>query len=400
MGRLLLSSIVAVAGLAAAGCARPAVSRLVPPGDTDGADPRVRRGDFEGRVLLTGELRAVHADSIVVPRVPRYQTSIRWMEADGATVVAGQKVVEFDNSSFASDLEEKKLALDQATTDFEQKQAESAGMLAQKELDVEQRRIAFEKAKADADVPESLLARREYQERMLALEKAKVEHDKAVEALEAARKSAAEDETQRRIAIDKARREIDLSQSSLGALVQRAPRDGILVVADSWDGRKLQIGDPAWVGMTVMEIPDLQEMEVEASLSDVDDGRIRVGMPTRCTIDAYSDSAIRGSVQSISPIATEARRGGSRRAFTVIVSLEESDPKRLRPGMSVKVEVTTGIEKGVLLAPRTALAFDSRPVRALLAGGEEREIELGPCGAIECVVRSGLSEGDRLGVRG
>jgi HlyD family secretion protein len=182
--------------------------------------------------------------------------------------------------------------------------------------------------------------------------------------------------------------------------VQRAPRDGILVVSDSWDGRKLQIGDPAWVGMTVMEIPDLTEMEVEATLSDVDDGRVRAGMPATCTVDAYADRPIRGTVKEISPIAIESRRGGSRRAFTVIVSLEASDPDRLRPGMSVKVEVATGTETGVLLAPRAALALDARPVRARLAGGEEREVQLGPCGALECVVRAGLSEGDRLGERG
>jgi HlyD family secretion protein len=399
MNRFLLPPILAAA-LAAGGCARPGVSRLVPAAGPEEPDLRVRRGDLEGRVLLTGELRAVHAESVVVPRVPRYQTSIRWMEADGAVVKAGQKVVEFDNSSFASDLEEKRLALTQATTELEQKKAEAAGLLAQRELEVVQKRIALEKASADASVPESLLARRDYQERVLALEKARLESAKAEEALRAARRSVEEEETQRGIAIDKARREIDLAESSLGALVQSAPRDGILVVSNSWDGRKLQIGDPAWVGMTVMEIPDLGEMEVEAALSDVDDGRIRAGMPATCTVDAYADRPIRGAVKEISPIATESRRGGSRRAFRVIVSLEASDPARLRPGMSVKVEVGTGAEKGVLLAPRAALSLDGRTVRALLADGEEREVRLGPCGALECVVRSGLSEGERLGSRG
>jgi hypothetical protein len=400
MGRVFFTSICAALALAVAGCSSPGVSRLVPVAGPEEPDLRVRRGDFEGRVLLTGELRAVHAESIVVPRVPRYQTSIRWMEADGTVVSAGQKVIEFDNSSFASDLEEKKLALTQATTDFEQKKAELRGLLAQKELDVEQRRIALEKARFEAEIPEALLPRREYQERQLLFEKARVESDKADEALVAARRGAEEEEIQRRIAIDKARREIDLAQSSLGALVQSAPRDGILVVANSWDGRKLQIGDPAWVGMTVMQIPDLSQMEVEAALSDVDDGRIRAGMPATCTVDAYADSPLRGTVKEISPIATEPRRSPSRRVFTVIVSLAASDPARLRPGMSVKVEVATGTETGVLLAPRASLLFDSEKVRAVLADGQEREVRLGACGALECVVLSGLSEGDRLGIRG
>ena len=41
-----------------------------------------------------------------------------------------------------------------------------------------------------------------------------------------------------------------------------------------WEGRKLQEGDTVWVGMTVASLPDLDSMIVEASLSDVDDGRI------------------------------------------------------------------------------------------------------------------------------
>src|SRR5512137_738078 len=48
----------------------------------------VRRGEFRERFVLTGELDAVRADQIVVPRTPVWVIAIRWMEADGATVEA------------------------------------------------------------------------------------------------------------------------------------------------------------------------------------------------------------------------------------------------------------------------------------------------------------------------
>jgi multidrug resistance efflux pump len=400
MKRVLAALVPAVLALAAGACSGSHADRPVIPGSTAPPDLRVHRGDFHGRAVLTGELRAVHAENITVPRVPGYQTSIRWMEADGSVVAAGQKVVEFDNSAFVSDLEDKKLALTQATTDFEQKKAEVAGTLGQKEFELAQRHVALEKARTDAEVPEAILMRREYQERQLALEKARVEHEKGVEDLDAARKSSDEDLTQRQIAIDKAKREIGAAESAIGALVQTAPRAGILVVSNFWDGRKLQIGDPAWVGMTVMQIPDLAEMEVAAGLSDVDDGMVQAGMPATCTIDAYPEAAIHGVVKEVSPIAVAPHDSPARRVFAVVVSLDRSDPEKMRPGMSVKVEVDTGARKNVLLASRVALTLDSEPPRARLESGEEREVRLGPCGPLECVVEKGLAEGDRLGKRG
>src|SRR2546423_13516590 len=60
--------------------------------ESDGAarpDLRVRRGAFRGDVVITGELRAGRGDELVVPRLPQWQTSIKWMSPDGAEVKQG-----------------------------------------------------------------------------------------------------------------------------------------------------------------------------------------------------------------------------------------------------------------------------------------------------------------------
>jgi hypothetical protein len=68
--------------------------------------------------------------------------------------------------------------------------------------------------------------------------------------------------------------------------------------------------------------------------------------------------------------------------------------------MSAKVEVEVLRRAGVLLAPRAALDRGASPARALLEGGGEAEVRLGPCNAQECVVEGGLAEGTRLRNRG
>ncbi len=91
-GLWLVIPLVASAGGRSAGGAPPRGQARVVSGEA----LRVVRGDFEDRILLTGELEAARAELISVPRVPSWQVSIRWLEADGAEVQKGQKVAELD----------------------------------------------------------------------------------------------------------------------------------------------------------------------------------------------------------------------------------------------------------------------------------------------------------------
>ena len=368
--------------------------------DGGGAAPSgaiVRRADFRGRFLLTGELKAVRSTDLVVPRTPSWQIQIRWMETDGATVQAGQKVLEFDNSSFTGELEEKRLAEAQAENALLAQEAQAAAAEAENRYQLAQRQSDLEKAKIDAAVPAELRPQRDHQEKQLALHRAQAQYENARETLDAQRRGAREEREVLRIQLEKATREVRIAEQSIGALVLTAPRGGILVVNDHpWEGRKLQVGDSAWVGLAVMSIPDLAEMEVDAMLVDVDDGIIAVGMPAVCTLDTYPDQSFPGVVKEITPIAQAMGRRSQRRAFRAVIDLERSDPERMRPGMSVKVEITTRTLAGVLLAPRSSLDLDVSPPRALLPDGGSVEVTLGLCGALECVVEDGVGEGTLL----
>ncbi|HJQ98502.1 MAG TPA: hypothetical protein VJ826_09315, partial [Candidatus Polarisedimenticolaceae bacterium] len=169
------------------------------PGGAAASDLTVRRGSFAGRFLLTGELEAVRADKLTVPRIPNWQTTIRWMEAEGAVVKAGQKLIEFDTSSFAADFKEKQLRVEILNGDLEQAEAQRDASENEKTFQVEQRRIALDKAKVNAEVPAEFLRGKEYQENQLARRRAEIELDKAREDLEASRSSAEETVLQKRI---------------------------------------------------------------------------------------------------------------------------------------------------------------------------------------------------------
>lgn len=358
---------------------------------------RVTRGELRRTLLLSGELEAAEAHVLSVPRSPSWRLEIRWLEEDGARVAAGQPVVEFDNSQFASDLEEKRLAVSGAVEELTRLQAAAAQREAEKRFAVEQRQAEVERARLKAEVPAELIAAAELERRRLDLRRAETGLAKAVEELGAERRATEADLALQRLALDRARREVATAETALEALRLTAPTAGILVIEDHpWEGRKLEAGDSVWTGLTVARIPDLQTLRARAVLFDVDHGKVEPGMPATCTVGAYPELGLTGRVAEVSQVAREVESSTLRRFFEVDVDLDGVDPERLRPGMSVKTEVVVASRAGVLTAPREALDLDAEPPRAALAGGGRTEVALGPCNATRCVVESGLAEGQRL----
>ncbi len=357
----------------------------------------VRQGTFVQTVLLTGELQAVRADSIKVPNTPTWNVRIRWMDEDGATVKAGQKILEFDNAAFVAELEDKKLGAAKAEKAYLQQGAQSKAETAEKNFLVQKQKAELEKARLDARVPKEVVSLRDYQDKQLALQRAETEYVKAAKDLEAQRRGAREELAIRRAELDKSLHDIRVAEKAIEDLTLYAPRDGILVVGEiPWERRRLEVGDTVWLGMEVMTIPDLNAMQVTASLSDVDAGLVDVGMPVEVVLDTYPENQFRGVVTSVTTVAQETGPRTLRRAFHVTVSLDETDPERMRPGMSVKAQVQRVQLGNVLLAPRAGLSFGEDHAVALLESGVAIEVELGPCDAHDCVVDTGLREGDIL----
>jgi len=294
------------------------------------------------RLILTGELAAVRSVSVAVPRTPVWIANLRWLETDGAQVRKGQRIAEFDSSSFTGTLEEKELSLQDAEADLVRFDAEADVTLSDKSFALDEKQTVREKAKVDAAVPVDLRSRREWEEKQLALKKAEVEVEKAFEDREAFRKASKADRDVKEIAIGRARTEIRTAREAIAALILTAPQDGILVVGENpRERRKIQVGDGLWPGVVVARIPDLTAIQVEAWLYDVDDGRVRVGDPAIATVDAFPTLKLRGRVTDISAIAGQPVNESLRRAFRVVIPLDTKPVEGLRPGMSVKVEIGT-----------------------------------------------------------
>ncbi len=394
--------LLAVLCLSCLGCSGDREVAADPPAPTRSQSnaTAVVRGDFRQSLLLTGELASAAGEVIVVPRLPSWETTIRWMVDDGAFVAEGDRVMELDTAQIASELENKITARQQSLNQLAAKQAEIQQQFAQKRFAVERARVDRRKAEIEASVPEDVQSEKLYQEKQLAFEQVRVEHQKALADQEGYEESSAAELEVLNIDLRTTEREVREAQDAIDAMVLRAPQSGIVVAAENRrEGRKYQVGDTVSVGRSVLEIPDLSRMIVNANLSDVDDGKIASGMRTVCTMDAYPGIQVLGTVVSMSPVAQERDFRSMQRHFRVLLDLDESLAEVMRPGMSVKVEIETTRREDALLAPRAALRFTDTEALLELADGELYPVTLGPCNAHQCVLEEGPDEGTLVAAR-
>ena len=162
--------------------------------------------------------------------------------------------------------------------------------------------------------------------------------------------------------------------------------------------RKLQPGDTVWPGYGVASIPDPTAMEVAATLSEVDHGRIEAGMKVRCILDTYPDRTFEGKVEEVRAVAAEPRRmaGGSSPAsgFPVRISLARTDPV-MRPGLSVRVEVVRHAWPAALTVPRQAVRFEGE--QAVVVRKGETRGDAGPPGRMHAHSTASWSPGSAEG---
>jgi HlyD family secretion protein len=387
---------IQLAGLAVIAAATVACGSVAA---TSGSEARVERRTVEDVFLLTGELAAVRGVELAVPRIPGMGggLQVQWIAEDGAEVAAGDVVVELDNSRISSTLEEHRTRAVQAAIALEQRESALQAERASRLFELERTAVELEQARVEAAIPQELRSRKEWHEKQQALVAAEAAHEKARLALAAHDRGGAAELSVQRIALDKARREVIQAEESLRSLQLRAPRPGVVLLGRSpRDDRPVQVGDTLWPGLRAASLPDLSLLEVAGYLPEVDDGRVRPGQAARVILDSALDRVHAGRVEDVAAVAQDARYAGG---FKVRVSLQRTDPGSMRPGLSARVEVVRQVFTDALVVPRSALTWKGDQAQARRPGGGTTDVTLATCLALECVVREGLQEGDRVALR-
>lgn len=183
---------------------------------------------------------------------------------------------------------------------------------------------------------------------------------------------------------------VDSLAASLGKSTIRAPFDGVVTLQEA------KVGAAVSGGSKLISLVSLDDMYIEANVSEIHIGKIAAGNPVSVTFDAFPGEVFPGNVSYIEP--GDVLIDGIVN-YKVRVSLEELDP-RVKSGLTANLKIETAKKTDVATLPLYAVIKegDQAFVNKIVNGKPQKTpVSLGLSGSDGTVeISSGLEAGDRV----
>ena len=369
----------------------------------------VRRDDWTDWLEVRGEVKALR--SITLSASPRAGSELQILKIvpSGTVVKAGDVVVEFDGVRRQRQLDEQRAALRQAQAEVARARAEAKLKGEENDTKVTKAGYDVERARLEASKSE-VIAPIEGERKGLDLadkQSGLASLKKQVHAEQTSWSAQIEGaaQKQRTAALD-----VKESETVLQAMVVRAPVDGTVTILPNGRARTggwnttapdFKVGDRAWPGAPVAELPDLSSVRITARVDESDRGRLAVGQEARVRIDGIPDKEFPARIAEISPLAKVDFSSGWPwpKNFDVTFELQDAPDPRMRSGMGGTTRVAVDHTEGAVIAP--AGAFFDKAGRTVvyvrrLWRFEERVVEVARRSKSEVVVARGLAAGETV----
>lgn len=364
----------------------------------------VRLEDLVLGVEVAGTLAAVESAKIGPPQVPDgWSFKIAFLAPEGSEVRQGQPVVGFDTSELQQQLLDKIAERDSAQKELEKRETNSRMSRGQTELRLAEAEARLRKATLKVDVPDDLVARNELAELKADLELARREVAYHRERLRTETQQAEAEIATLRAKRDNAAARVASVQLAIDRMRVPAPRDGTVVYVSDRRGDKKKVGDSAWRGEPVLEIPDLKRMKALGQVDEADAGRLAVGQRVSLRLDAHPDVAFTGRVRILHGSVQRKSWSNPQKVVNVEIDLDQTDPQRMRPGMRFLGTVELERVPGALVVPAAAVVNRTEgPVVYRRAGWSLDEVRprLGRRNGRFVEVLEGLAPGEQVALRG
>jgi len=360
----------------------------------------VARQDLPITVEATGSLRAVENTTISPPAIPSvWRFKIASMAEESTKVKKGERILSFDPTEMMQELEQKVAERDMAAKEIENRGLELEDTYLGLDSKLAEASARRRKARMKVDVPEGL-------EKNLDLEKARLdlrEAESEVTSLtEQRRQTEISGEAQLQTLAyrrDRADRRVKELEDGMARMTMTAPRDGLVIQVENWRGEKKKIGDTVSRWDNVLQIPNLDKMEAATEIDEADAGRVAVGQPVTLRLEAHPEIEYHGKVAQIAPTVRRQSRRSRLKVYHVLIRLEETDTKTMRPGMRLRADIEVDLVPDALVIPLEAvIPHSDGPM--VLVGALQTPVELGARSDDLVEVLGGLELGQVIARRG
>ena len=318
----------------------------------------VTLGRFESVLSAHGELKATNSASISSPAA-RGSLKITFLAEEGSRVKQGDTLIEFDASELEKNLADANDQLEISRTKIDQKRAQLdlrladlANNVTRAELNLERSRLRLSDSETIPRV-EREGARLDVQEHTLSVERAKA-------SLESARLEGEAELQLIQLEVKQRQSYVDSIERDIGKMTVTAANGGLVILPEIWKGGsrgRVKVGDTIWANRTVMQIPDLSQMEVVSWVQEIDAARVQRGQTVAITLDAHPDRVHRGTIRHVADLAVKRDSDDIVKQVRIAVDLAKTTPE-MKPGMTVRGDIEVFALTEVLSIPREAVFRD------------------------------------------
>jgi multidrug efflux pump subunit AcrA (membrane-fusion protein) len=364
---------------------------------------KVKRGDFTLAIEVKGEIQGKNAIVIGMPDelahrdLPIRQFEIKEMVEEGTEVNTGDWVATLDAAEISQQIERNNQDLERATAELNDAKIDSSITLTnlREELgefvfDLEYKKIELEQAQFESPA---------YQRRK------KVEYDQTVRLMDKKHRDyeLRKLNLKRRISwfenrYDRFFKRDSLLKVALNAVQVTAPKEGTVMYARLWNGRKLRVGDRVSMWMpTIATLPDLSQPVSETYIPEIDITKISLGDSAEITIDALPKDKFKGVVSDIANIGQELS-GFDMRVFRITIDFK-TDGKEIKPSMTSNNKIIVSRFPDVIKIPRNFLQKQNGESFVYLKESGKiwkKRVTPGLENDEEVIIESGLSPGDKI----
>ncbi len=321
----------------------------------------VKRSDLTLTVSARGELRGGNSEVLSAPLTTVSELHLTMLRKTGDVVKANDPVVEFDSTDQEFKLKEAEADLAEANMKVEQAKSQAAAQLEEDTYSLADAESAVRLAEYDVR-KNPILSVIQARQNDLALKAAQDRLSQIRQDIGSRKETNGAAIKVQEAAVGKAEVEVSTAKRNIEALTLRAHRDGYVSLKQNTSGNFFmegmtlayyQVGDSVRAGMAVAEIPDLKNWEITATIGELDRGHIAVGQKVDVSVVALPSHPFHGHVKDLGGT------GGPPwdRHFECKMQLDDPNSE-LRPGMSVRIVITTDLLRGALWIPTQAL-FES-----------------------------------------
>ncbi len=363
----------------------------------------VQSGSFELALNIKGEVQGKNAVVINMPDELKrrdlriYSIKLKDLVQEGKVVKKGDWIATLDAAAITQqlqsnqqDLTSRRAALNDAKIDSAIQLTKLREELGEFKYDLEYKKLELEQSKYESPA---------YQR------KKQVEYNKTIRMMEKKKR----DYELRKMDLKMKTRRIQeryerytskdsLLKDALKACNVVTPRNGMVMYAKLWSGRKLRVGDEVnrW-SPAIATLPDMSVLVSETYVQEIDITKIAVGDSVEINIDALPEKKYSGMISKIANVGQELP-GFDTKVFKVLIDMNENG-KEIKPAMTTNNKILLTNLNNVLKIPRNSLFTENGETFVYLKSDGKiwkKKVSAGLENEEEVVINSGLKEKDKI----